>query len=332
MKIAVIGSGAWGTALAIRLQKNGHQVTMWTYEKELIPEMEATRRNPRLPGAVLPEGLAISDDYACAAGCPMVVIASPSAPLRSVCRGVAPHLDDNAVLVSVTKGIELGTQMRMSEVVAQETGKKVVVLTGPSHAEEVSIDVPTGLLAACENQALAEFVQDTFISDTLRVYTSPDAVGAELGAALKNVIALCAGISDGMGCGDNTKAMLMTRGLTEIARLGVSLGAKKETFAGLAGVGDLIVTCTSMHSRNRRAGILIGQGKDPQTAMQEVGAVVEGYYAARSAWELGQRQGIDMPITEAAYKVLYKGMRVQEAFHDLLSRQRTTESEDAGWL
>lgn len=332
MKIAVIGSGAWGTALAIRLHKNGHEVTMWTYEKELIPQMESTRINPRLPGAVLPEGLAISDDYSCAAGCPLVVIASPSAPLRSVCRGVAPHLDENAVLVSVTKGIEVGTQMRMSEVVAQETGKKVVVLTGPSHAEEVSVDVPTGLLAACEDQKLAEFVQDTFMSDTLRIYTSPDAIGAELGAALKNVIALCAGISDGMGCGDNTKAMLMTRGLTEIARLGVSLGASKDTFAGLAGVGDLIVTCTSMHSRNRRAGILIGQGKDPQAAMQEVGAVVEGYYAAKSAWELGQRQGINMPITEAAYRVLYEGLPVKEAFSTLLQRQRKTESEDAGWL
>ena len=332
MRIAVIGSGAWGTALAIRLHKNGHKVTMWTYEKELIPQMESTRINPRLPGAVLPEGLAISDDYSCATGCPLVVIASPSAPLRSVCRGVAPHLDENTVLVSVTKGIELGTQMRMSEVVAQETGKKVVVLTGPSHAEEVSVDVPTGLLAACEDQKLAEFVQDTFMSDTLRIYTSPDAIGAELGAALKNVIALCAGISDGMGCGDNTKAMLMTRGLTEIARLGVSLGASKDTFAGLAGVGDLIVTCTSMHSRNRRAGILIGQGKDPQAAMQEVGAVVEGYYAAKSAWELGQRQGINMPITEAAYRVLYEGLPVKEAFSTLLQRQRKTESEDAGWL
>ena len=331
MKIAVIGSGAWGTALAIRLQKNGHQVTMWTYEKELIPEMETTRRNPRLPGAVLPEGLAISDDYACASGCPLVVIASPSAPLRSVCRGVAPHLDDNAVLVSVTKGIELGTQMRMSEVVAQETGKKVVVLTGPSHAEEVSIDVPTGLLAACEDQTLAEFVQDTFICDTLRIYTSPDAVGAELGAALKNVIALCAGISDGMGCGDNTKAMLMTRGLTEIARLGVSLGAKKETFAGLAGVGDLIVTCTSMHSRNRRAGILIGQGKTAKEAMEQVGAVVEGYYAAKSAWELCRKQNVEMPILQAAYNVLYNDIPAAEAFGALLNRDRKAESEDAGW-
>ena len=332
MKVAVIGSGAWGTALAIRLHKNGHEVTMWTFEKELIPEMETTRRNPRLPSAILPEGLTVSPDYACASGCQMVVIASPSAPMRSVCRGVAPYIDKDAVVVSVTKGIELGTQLRMSQIVAQETGKEVVVLTGPSHAEEVAVDIPTGLLAACPDQTLAEFVQDAFMCDTLRVYTSSDPVGAELGAALKNVIALCAGISDGVGYGDNTKAMLMTRGLTEISRLGVSLGARKETFAGLAGVGDLIVTCTSMHSRNRRAGILIGQGKNPQEAMKEVGAVVEGYYAARSAWELGQRQGIDMPITEAAYKVLYEGMPVREAFSTLLQRQRRTESEDAGWL
>lgn len=332
MKVAVIGSGAWGTALAIRLHKNGHEVTMWTFEKELIPEMETTRRNPRLPSAILPEGLTVSPDYACASGCQMVVIASPSAPMRSVCRGVAPYIDKDAVVVSVTKGIELGTQLRMSQIVAQETGQEVVVLTGPSHAEEVAIDIPTGLLAACPDQTLAEFVQDAFMCDTLRVYTSSDPVGAELGAALKNVIALCAGISDGVGYGDNTKAMLMTRGLTEISRLGVSLGARKETFAGLAGVGDLIVTCTSMHSRNRRAGILIGQGKTAQEAMNEVGAVVEGYYAARSAWELGQRQGIDMPITEAAYKVLYEGMPVREAFSTLLQRQRRTESEDAGWL
>ncbi len=332
MKVAVIGSGAWGTALAIRLHKNGHEVVMWTFEKELIPEMESTRRNPRLPVALLPEGLTVSPDYACASGCQMVVIASPSAPMRSVCRGVAPYIDRDAVVVSVTKGIEQGTQLRMSEIVAQETGKEVVVLTGPSHAEEVAVDIPTGLLAACPNQALAEFVQDAFMCDTLRIYTSSDAIGAELGAALKNVIALCAGISDGVGYGDNTKAMLMTRGLTEISRLGVSLGARKETFAGLAGVGDLIVTCTSMHSRNRRAGILIGQGKKPQEAMKEVGAVVEGYYAARSAWELGQRQGIDMPITEVAYKLLYEDMPLDEAFATLLQRQRRTESEDAGWL
>ena len=332
MKTVVIGSGAWGTALAIRLCKNGHDVTVWTYEKDLISEMEATRRNPRLPNAVLPEGLKISGDYACAKGAKLVVIASPSVPLRSVSRGVAPYIDEDAVVVSVTKGLEQGTYLRMSQVVAQETGRDVVVLCGPSHAEEVAIDVPTGLLAASADQKKAEFVQDAFMSDTLRVYTSADPVGAELGAALKNVIALCAGITDGLGFGDNTKAMLMTRGLTEIARLGVAMGAKKETFTGLTGVGDLIVTCTSMHSRNRRAGILIGKGEDVQTAMKEVGAVVEGYYAAKSAYELGRKMHIDMPITEAAYKVLYEGADARQAVQQLLTRQRKSESENPGWL
>ena len=332
MKTAVIGSGAWGTALAIRLCKNGHDVTMWTYGKSLIPEMEATRRNPRLPGAVLPEGLKISGDYACAVGAKLVVMASPSFPLRSVSRGVAPYIDEDALVVSVTKGLEAGTHLRMSEVVSQETGKDVVVLTGPSHAEEVSIDVPTGLLSASTDQKKAEFVQDAFMSDTLRVYTSADPVGAELGAALKNVIALCAGITDGLGFGDNTKAMLMTRGLTETARLGVALGAKKETFTGLAGVGDLIVTCTSMHSRNRQAGILIGQGKSVQQAMDEVGAVVEGYYAAKSVWELCKKQDVEMPILQAAYDVLYRNIPADIAVRELLMRRKKAEIEDAGWL
>ena len=332
MKIAVIGSGAWGTALAIRLQKNGHDVTLWTFEKQLISQMTEERINIRLPGAHLPEGLQISGDYACARGCRMVVIACPSFPLRSVCRGVAPYIDGDAIVVSVAKGIESGTQLRMSQVVEQETGHKVVVLTGPSHAEEVALNMPTACLAACESKEMAEFVQDAFMSDALRIYTSPDAVGAELGAALKNVIALCAGISDGLGYGDNTKAMLMTRGLTEIARLGVAMGAKKETFAGLAGVGDLIVTCTSMHSRNRRAGILIGQGNTPDEAMKEVGAVVEGYYAAQSAWELCRRQGVDMPIVHAAYSILYEGVSAARVVEQLLARSKKAESEDAGWL
>ena len=332
MKIAVVGSGAWGTALAIRLHKNNHDVTIWTYETELIPQMEETRINPRLPGAALPEGLKITGDYACVSGCPLVVVASPSFPLRSVCKNIAPYLDENAVMVSVTKGIENGTGLRMSQIVEQETGKPVVVLTGPTHAEEVSLDLPTGILAASTDKALAEMVQDAFMSKNFRVYTSPDPVGAELGAALKNVIALCAGVTDGLGCGDNTKALLMTRGLTETARLGVSLGAQKDTFAGLAGIGDLIVTCTSMHSRNRRAGILIGQGKSVQDAMKEVGAVVEGYYATKGAYELGKKQGIDMPITEAAYQVLYEGAQVADVFRALKNRRRKAESEDAGWL
>lgn len=332
MKAAVVGSGAWGTALAIALCKNSHDVTMWTFEKDLIPEMNATHRNPRLPGAVLPASLKISGDYACISGCKLVVMASPSFPLRSVCRAAAPYIDPDAVVVSVTKGLEQGTHKRMSEVVAEETGKEVVVLTGPSHAEEVSINIPTGLLAASTDQGLAELVQDAFMSDTLRVYTSADPMGAELAAALKNVIALCAGVTDGLGFGDNTKAMLMTRGLTEIARLGIAMGAKKDTFTGLAGVGDLIVTCTSMHSRNRRAGILIGQGKNVQEAMKEVGAVVEGYYAAKSAYELGKSMGIDMPITEAAYKVLYENADAKKAVQTLLCRPRKAESEDASWL
>ena len=332
MKAAVVGSGAWGTALAIRLCKNGHDVTLWTFEKELSPQMKNDRQNPRLPGAALPLGLDVSGEYSCVEGCKLVVVATPSFPIRSVCREIAPYLDKDAVVVSVTKGLEAGTTLRMSEVVQQETGHTVVALTGPSHAEEVALGMPTGCLAACEDQNLAEYVQDAFMAENFRIYTSPDIVGAELGGALKNVIALCAGVTDGLGFGDNTKAMLMTRGLTEMARLGVSMGARKETFAGLTGVGDLIVTCTSMHSRNRRAGILIGQGLSAKEAMEKVGAVVEGYYAAQSAWELCQKQGVNMPIFKAAYEVLYEGASAAEATKTLLQRDRGPESEDAGWL
>lgn len=332
MKVAVVGSGAWGTALAIRLCKNGHDVTLWTNHPEWIPEMTQTRRNRRLPSAVLPENLAFSADFGCVSGCRLVVLATPSYPARDVCHHVAPYLDADAVIASVTKGLEAGTHLRMSEVASQETGREVVALIGPSHAEEVAQDVPTGLVAAHRDQTLAEFVQDAFMADTLRVYTSDDPVGAELGAALKNVIALCAGVTDGLGYGDNTKAILMTRGLSEIARLGVALGARKETFTGLSGVGDLIVTCCSMHSRNRRAGILIGQGKDVQEAMQEVGAVVEGYYAAKSAYELGKSLGVEMPIVEAAYKVLYENASARDVTLRLLGRPRKAEAENPGWL
>ena len=331
MKVAVVGSGAWGTALAIRLCKNGHDVTMWTFEKELVDGMVSDRHNPRLPNAVLPENLKISTDYACVAGCKMVVIAAPSFPIRSVCKGVAPHLDADAVLVSVTKGIENGTLLRMSQVVAEVTGHEVVVLCGPSHAEEVAMSIPTGCVAACENQELAKLVQDAFMSESFRVYTSPDAIGAELGGALKNVIALCAGISDGLQLGDNTKALLMTRGLTEMARLGLAMGACSETFAGLTGVGDLIVTCTSMHSRNRRAGILIGQGKTAKEAMDEVGAVVEGYYAAESAWGLCQKMGVEMPILQAAYDVLYNNAPARNAVGVLMGREQKSENEISTW-
>ena len=333
MKTAVIGSGAWGTALALLLCRNGHDTTLWFRTEEKAAQIRSSRCNPRLQSARLPEELKISADPACVKGCDIVVIACPSFPIRSVCRAVAPHLEAGTVLVSVTKGIEEGTLLRMSQIVSQETGHtNVVALSGPCHAEEVAASVPTGCLAACEDRAMAEFVQDAFMSDTFRVYTSPDIIGAELGGALKNVIALCAGVCTGLGFGDNTKAMLMTRGLTEIARLGVSLGARKETLAGLSGIGDLIVTCTSMHSRNNRAGILIGQGCTPEEAMQQVGAVVEGYYATKSAWELCRKQNVEMPIIHAAYETLYNNASPRQTVAALLTRQRKAESEDAGWL
>ena len=332
MKAAVVGSGGWGTALALCLLRNGHETLLWSHSRQKAEEMEKTRQNNMLPGVILPEDLQIAWEPAFVAGYPLVVIACPSVHIRSVCRQVAPYLAEDAVLVSVTKGIEPGSLLRMSQIVREETHREVAVLTGPSHAEEVAKNIPTACVAASENQALAELVQDAFMSDSFRVYTSADVIGSELGGALKNVIALCAGVSDGMGNGDNTKAMLMTRGLTEIARLGVAMGARKETFAGLAGVGDLIVTCTSQHSRNRRAGILMGQGKGPQEAMAAVGAVVEGYYAAKSAWELACKLGVEMPIIHGAYRALYENVDVKAVLKSLLCRARKAETEDAGWL
>ena len=331
MRITVVGSGAWGTALAVCLCKNGHHVTLWARDAQKAEQMQLSRENPRLPGVMLPDSLHVTAEKGCVAGSRLVVIASPSFAIRQVCQQISGYLDEDAVLVSVTKGIEQGTLLRMSQVVEEECHRPVVALTGPSHAEELARGIPTGCLAASENQAHAELVQDAFMSDCFRVYTSPDIVGAELGGALKNIIALCAGVTDGMGYGDNMKAMLMTRGMTEMARLGTSLGAHRDTFAGLAGMGDLIVTCTSQHSRNRRAGMLIGQGKTPQEAMEQVGAAVEGYYAAKSAWELARKQGVDMPIVRAAYAVLYENVPTSQVVEHLLNRSKKPESEDASW-
>lgn len=331
MKAVVVGSGAWGTALSLRLCKNGHDVILWSFDPREAAQMREKGENPMLPGVKLPEELKISTDIACVAGRELVVVASPSFAVRQVSRNLAPYLEKDAVVVSVAKGVEASTQMRMSQIVEQETGKTVVALTGPSHAEEVGRGLPTGCVAACGDKKLAEFVQDAFMSDVFRIYTSPDVVGAELGGALKNIIALCAGVTEGLGYGDNIKAMLMTRGLTEMARLGVSMGASKETFAGLAGVGDLIVTCTSEHSRNHRAGVLIGKGYSPKEAMERVGAVVEGYYAAEAAWQMCQKQGVEMPIVEAAYAVLYQGVSTEKVIEILLHRHKKAESEDTGW-
>lgn len=332
MDIAVIGSGGWGTALSCLLAGKGHRVTLWSYQEAESEVLRQTHENPLLKGVALPPELEFTSDPAVVHGKPMVILATPSFAVRTTARAIAPHLDAGTVVVSVTKGIEAGTGKRMSQIIEEETGASVAVLSGPSHAEEVGRGIPTGVVAAAREQRVAELVQDVFMSERFRVYTSPDVVGIELGAALKNVIALCAGICDGMGLGDNTKALLMTRGLSELARLVIALGGRKETVAGLAGVGDLIVTCTSMHSRNRRAGILIGQGKSAQEAMREVGAVVEGYYAAESAVQLARRAGVEMPIAEQAYAVLYEGRNVHEVLELLMSRSRRIELDDTVWV
>ena len=274
MTITMLGSGAWGTALANLLCDNGHRVTLWSRTEEKAAAMRETRKNPRLQGVTLHPALEISGSLDPVRESEMVVFATPSFAIAETARKVRDLLRPDAILVSVTKGIEAETGCRMTEILRRETGRIAVALSGPSHAEEVSRYLPTGCVAACEQVELAETVQDVFMNDDFRVYASCDAVGVELSAAMKNVIALCAGISDGLGLGDNSKALLVTRGLTELARLGIAMGGRMETFSGLAGVGDMIVTCTSMHSRNRRAGILIGQGKAVDEAMQEVGAVV----------------------------------------------------------
>lgn len=333
MKAVVVGSGGWGTALSMVLCDNGHDVTLWSHDPAKAAEMTKTRENSKLKGVRLPDSLKISGDLNCLKGAELVISATPSFAVRETGKKIAPYLTPETVLVSVSKGIERDTNLRMSQILTEVTGNscKVAALSGPSHAEEVSIRMPTGCVSACPDLKVARLVQDAFMNDYFRVYTSEDIVGVELSAAMKNVVALACGVCDGMGYQDNTKALLMTRAMAELTRLGEKLGGTRQTFGGLAGMGDLIVTCTSMHSRNRRAGILIGQGKDPQAAMKEVGAVVEGYYAAKSAYELGKAKGIDMPITDAAYKVLYEGADVREAVQALLSRQRKSESEDAGW-
>ena len=258
-------------------------------------------------------------------------MATPSFAVRSTAAQVKDLLDPGTIVVSVSKGIEKDSSLRLSQVIEAEIGDKcpVVVLSGPSHAEEVGRHIPTGVVAAADDPKIAAQVQDLFMNQRFRVYTSDDKIGTEICAALKNIIALCAGCCDGMGCGDNTKALLMTRGLAEMARLGVALGGKKETFTGLAGVGDLIVTCCSMHSRNRRCGILIGQGKPVQEAVKEIGAVVEGYYAAANARTLAQKTGVEMPIAQAAYEVLYEGRDVHGVVTDLMTRSKRSEHDES---
>lgn len=332
LNAVVLGSGAWGTALAMLLCDNGHRVTLWSHSAEKAAQLALSRENPLLKGVGVPAPITVTNDLAPLREADIAVLAPPSFALRETARRAAPYLREGTVLVSVTKGIEPGTHLRMSQIAAAETGGRhpVAVLSGPSHAEEVARRLPTGCVAAAEDEALAKTVQHAFMNGVFRVYTHDDVLGTELCGALKNVMALCCGISDGCGFGDNTRALLMTRALTEMSRLVERLGGRRDTLAGLAGIGDLIVTCTSMHSRNHRAGILIGQGRTAREAMDEVGAVVEGWYAAQSAHELAEETGVELPICSAVYDVLFRGGDVRSAVDALMGRCPRRES-DSDW-
>lgn len=334
MKITVLGSGGWGTALSVLLCENGHDVTLWSYRPEQCEAIVRDREHKKcLPGIKLPDTLLVTNDLSCSA-CDLVINATPSFALIPTLSEAAKYIPHSAVVANASKGILLtdGGYRCMSEVIGTLLpGRDVVAITGPSHAEEVGRGIPTTILAASKTKESAELLQDVLMNERFRVYTTPDIVGAELGGALKNVIAMAAGIVDGLGYGDNTKAALMTRGLTEMARLGVAMGGHSSTFAGLSGVGDLIVTCMSMHSRNRRAGILIGQGKTADEAVKAVGATVEGYYAAKAAHEWSEKACVEMPITDAVYRVLYCGADPAESIRQLMSRGKKHETEET-WM
>ena len=327
MKAFVFGSGAWGTALSMLLADNGHQVTLWTHDGEKAAAVERTRKNPALPGVVLPEGLAVTADPAGAEKAEVVVFASPSSHLRRTAELAAPHIRPGTTVVSATKGLEAGTDLRMSQIVRQALGDScpVAVLSGPSHAEEVSRRMATGCVAACEDKAVAERVQSIFMNDMFRVYVNQDVVGVELCGAVKNVVALGCGIVDGLGLGDNAKALFMTRAMAELAVLCQKAGGQRSTCSGLAGMGDLIVTCLSVHSRNRRAGLLIGRGSPVALALREVGAVVEGYYAAASVRELADKLDVELPICRCVYGVLYDDRDPEKVFRYLMGRDRRSE-------
>lgn len=331
--VGIIGAGTWGTALAVLLNNNGHDVTIWSAFDTEIQEMSRTRRHKNLPEVVLPDQIQMTADLRTAmAEKDMLIMAVPSVYVRSTATKMKEYLRYGQIVVDVAKGIEEQSLMTMSQVIEEELPlAEVAVLSGPSHAEEVSRGLPTTCVAAEHRKKTAEFMQSVFMSPVFRVYTSPDMLGVEIGAALKNVIALAAGTADGLGCGDNTKAALITRGIAEIARLGIAMGGKQQTFYGLSGIGDLIVTCASMHSRNRRAGILIGKGYTMDEAMKEVQMVVEGVYSAKAGLLLAQKYGCDMPIVSQVNQVLFDGKSPKEALADLMMRDPRIESSDLPW-
>lgn len=333
-KVSVIGAGSWGTALAVLLANNGHEVMLWSVDPHEIEMLTDHReQEEKLPGVKLPDSIIVEADMeTCLRDRDVVVMAVPSPVVRVVAKQMAPFIADGQVIVNVAKGIEDVTYMTLSEIIEEEIpNAEVCVLSGPSHAEEVGKGIPTTVVVASKKKRIAEMLQDIFMSDVFRVYTNPDIVGIELGGALKNVIALAAGTTDGLGYGDNTKAALMTRGIAELSRLGVALGGKAETFSGLTGVGDLIVTCTSVHSRNRKAGYLIGKGMTADEAMKEVKMVVEGVYSAKAALGLAKKCGVDVPIVEAVNRVLFENADPREEVGNLLLRERRKEYTTLEW-
>ena len=329
-KITVLGSGGFGTALAVLCHKNGHDTTLWSLFEEEIASIKRDRENKKLlPNIKLDKQITLTTDISCVADADAVIFAVPSFAVRSTARLANRKINKNAVVINVAKGFEPETLNRLSEVLSQELSEnKIVALSGPSHAEEIALEMPTTVVAACEDKDSAEYVQTLLMNNRLRIYCNDDVVGVELGGALKNIIALAAGVVDGLKYGDNTKAALMTRGMAEISRLGIAMGARMSTFSGLTGIGDLIVTCTSMHSRNRRAGILIGQGVPAKQAIEQIGMTVEGYISAKSAYELAKRYEVEMPIIEEIYKVLYQNADVNQTVTNLMTRPNINEFEE----
>ncbi|MCL2034561.1 MAG: NAD(P)-dependent glycerol-3-phosphate dehydrogenase [Oscillospiraceae bacterium] len=333
-QILIMGAGGFGTALAVMAHKTGHQVTMWSPFADEVSRLNNQRENTGLlPGVTIPLEITVTGSLGCLPLQDLVILATPSYAVRSAANTLSEaNLPKGMPVVCVAKGLEAGTNKTLSDILDEELRQNPsVMLSGPSHAEEVARGVPTSIVAASRNRSAAELVQDMLMNETLRIYISDDVLGVEYGGAVKNVIALAAGILDGLNGGDNTKAALMTRGIAEISRLGVAMGAKAETFAGLSGMGDLIVTCSSNHSRNRRCGILIGQGTKPEQAVKEIGMTVEGYFCTKAAYELSVKYKIDMPIVREIHAVLYQNIPVQQAIRNLMERPKRHESE-AIWL
>lgn len=333
-KVSVFGAGSWGTALAILLTENGHDTILWSHRKEQAEELEREREHrEKLPKVLLPEKLEITADLEAALKeRDVLVLAVPSVAVRSTAKKMRPYVKEGQLIVNVAKGIEEHTLTTLTDMIEEEIpGSCACVLSGPSHAEEVSRGLPTTCVVGARSRETAEYLQNIFMSPVFRVYISPDILGIELGGALKNVIALAAGTADGLGYGDNTKAALITRGITEISRLGIAMGARADTFYGLSGIGDLIVTCASRHSRNRKAGFLMGQGRTMEEAMKEVNMVVEGVYSAKAGLELSRKYGVEMPIIQQVNRVLFEGKNPAEAVKELMVRDKKIESWDSAW-